>query len=119
MESSESSPCSNVPLKCPLCPPKDAPAVWRYNLEYHIRQAHPHGNLTKYASLFTLSNAEIDFIDSIWSERLTVTSRRAGKTKASSGLQISEAHTSTRALAPRYELFQSILVCCVSYPLLL
>ncbi|KAI0027360.1 hypothetical protein K488DRAFT_29215, partial [Vararia minispora EC-137] len=34
------SPCSNVPLQCPLCD-AGSPAVWRYNLQYHLARVHP------------------------------------------------------------------------------
>lgn len=99
MESTDSSPCSNVPLACPLCPAKTSPAVWRYNFTYHMRQAHPDANLSDFETIHSLSKFEIDFIDSIWEERLTIVSQQAGKSKASSNLLISEAHTSTHALA--------------------
>ncbi|KAK7015632.1 hypothetical protein R3P38DRAFT_3570055 [Favolaschia claudopus] len=35
-ESTSSSPCSNVPVVCPICGPRK-PAVWKYNLEAHFR----------------------------------------------------------------------------------
>ncbi|KZW03143.1 hypothetical protein EXIGLDRAFT_725617 [Exidia glandulosa HHB12029] len=34
-----SSPCSNVPKVCPLCP-ANAPAVWKYHLQRHIVEVH-------------------------------------------------------------------------------
>jgi hypothetical protein len=33
--STPSSPSSNVPMRCPICPAA-APCVWRYNLFYHM-----------------------------------------------------------------------------------
>lgn len=44
---SDTTPCRNVPVICPLCPmlpnPPTAarPAIWRYNMEEHIRTYHP------------------------------------------------------------------------------
>lgn len=35
-ESTSSSPCSNVPMHCPLCPKTD-PAVWCYFLKIHFQ----------------------------------------------------------------------------------
>ena len=37
--SSEASPCSNVPISCPLCP-AESPAVWTYSLHAHFRGKH-------------------------------------------------------------------------------
>lgn len=34
-QSSQQSPCSNVPVVCPHCPPS-SPAVWRYSLHSHF-----------------------------------------------------------------------------------
>ncbi|KAF8261730.1 hypothetical protein EI94DRAFT_1605174 [Lactarius quietus] len=34
--SSESSPCSNIPITCPLCPDGN-PAVWTYSLHAHFQ----------------------------------------------------------------------------------
>ncbi|KAF6750128.1 hypothetical protein DFP72DRAFT_1139753, partial [Ephemerocybe angulata] len=39
-EYTDNSPCTNVPLPCPLCP-KSKPAVWRYNLRLHLERVHP------------------------------------------------------------------------------
>ena len=35
----EESPCGNVPGPCPRCP-KNAPRVWKYNLQYHFSAKH-------------------------------------------------------------------------------
>ncbi|KAF6748797.1 hypothetical protein DFP72DRAFT_792072, partial [Ephemerocybe angulata] len=36
--STDTAPCSNVPIPCPLCP--NDPAVWRYNLHNHFIKSH-------------------------------------------------------------------------------
>lgn len=100
-ESTDTSPCSNVPIPCPLCPAKLSPAVWRYNMEYHLRIAHPEANVEKYTSLYTLSTSEMQMMKVFWNDRKKVVLHRSGKGKAASELVISEAHVSTRALAPR------------------
>ncbi|KAJ7822071.1 hypothetical protein B0H14DRAFT_3732640 [Mycena olivaceomarginata] len=55
--SKDSSPSSNVPLKCPLCGPKE-PAIWRYFFKQHLIQHHPDVGLVKYSHLWELSEAE-------------------------------------------------------------
>lgn len=52
------SPCSNVPLRCPLCS-KAEPAVWRYNLRRHLITSHPTCSPADYASLWTISASEM------------------------------------------------------------
>lgn len=45
LKGSKTTPCTNVPVICELCvQPTNAkviPAVWRYNLEAHIKSFHP------------------------------------------------------------------------------
>lgn len=42
--SSATTPCTNVPLHCPLCPPNSKtgliPTYWKYNLDTHILNEH-------------------------------------------------------------------------------
>lgn len=56
-ESTSASPCSDVPMHCPLCP-KLEPAVWRYFLKIHFQEKHPNAPFERYAHLWTLSNFE-------------------------------------------------------------
>ncbi|KAL0575072.1 hypothetical protein V5O48_006891 [Marasmius crinis-equi] len=35
------SPCTNVPIPCPLCPSKSGPDQWKYNMIHHLQQTHP------------------------------------------------------------------------------
>jgi len=56
-ESTPSSPCSNVPITCPLCS-KTAPAVWKYFLKAHFQEAHKSAQLSMYEHLWKLSNFE-------------------------------------------------------------
>lgn len=105
-KSTQTSPCSNVPLLCPLCP-KDAPAVWRYNMKYHLMNTHPHAPLPKYQQLWMLSNFEISEMLKIWNDRRKTTKKR--KQKNPPALLISEAHSSR--LASQYVPFSlSLLV---------
>ncbi|PBK88629.1 hypothetical protein ARMGADRAFT_1065534 [Armillaria gallica] len=55
--SSERSPCTNRPLRCPLCP-EYADAVWRYILRSHISRIHPSANIMLYEDLWGISSDE-------------------------------------------------------------
>jgi hypothetical protein len=65
--------CTNVPMLCPLCPPKEEyegyrRAIWKYNWEQHCRKAHKGKSSLKQAfeeqfeiSRMELLAMEIDF----------------------------------------------------------
>lgn len=55
--STASSPCSNVPINCPLCPSGSA-AVWKYNLEGHLVDVHPMSNKDEHKHLYSLAPLE-------------------------------------------------------------
>ncbi|KAF8235412.1 hypothetical protein L208DRAFT_1257409, partial [Tricholoma matsutake] len=46
-ESTASSPCSNVPIHCPICPKTD-PTIWKYFMRVHFEEKHKTFDLTKY-----------------------------------------------------------------------
>ncbi|KAF8148942.1 hypothetical protein B0H34DRAFT_668127, partial [Crassisporium funariophilum] len=77
-ESTASSPCSNVPLRCPLCPKAD-PAVWRYFLKTHFLEKHKTATLSKYEHLWKLTNFETSEMRKIWAKRMTATVKRTKK----------------------------------------
>ncbi|KAF8814766.1 hypothetical protein BYT27DRAFT_7229300 [Phlegmacium glaucopus] len=54
-ESTASSPCSNVPVHCPVCPKSD-PTVWKYFMKINFKEKHKTLLLNQYAHLWTLSN---------------------------------------------------------------
>uniref|UniRef100_A0A8H7XJQ8 Zinc finger PHD-type domain-containing protein n=1 Tax=Psilocybe cubensis TaxID=181762 RepID=A0A8H7XJQ8_PSICU len=92
-KSTSSSPCSNVPIYCPICP-KTSPAVWRYNLKYHMIKTHPSASLARHSHLWDLSSFEKSQMKNIWINRLTTGQTRSGSSKAKkSALVISDAHT--------------------------
>ena len=104
-KSTASSPCSNVPIQCPLCPNAD-PVVWRYFMKTHFREVHPNAPILKYDHLWKISNFEISEMKKIWAKRLIVTATRTRKTKIPP-LIISEDH---RAQIPRcYNIIRPIL----------
>jgi hypothetical protein len=89
-ESTASSPCSNVPLQCPLCP-KANPAVWRYFMKIHFLEKHKNATLSKYEHLWKLTNFEISEMRKIWAKRKSTTVKRTKKAK-SAHLIVSEDH---------------------------
>jgi hypothetical protein len=54
---SDISPCTNHPLKCPLCR-DDADLVWKYNLQSHIQTVHLTATLEKHKHLYIVNATE-------------------------------------------------------------
>ena len=91
MVSSESSPCSNVPVICPYCP-DESPAVWRYNMQSHVKNRHrvdPH----KQKELWVLTKDEETAMANVWRHRYKQPKKRS-KGKTVLPLKLSEAHSS-------------------------
>ena len=89
-ESTTSSPCSNVPIHCPLCPKLDS-AIWRYSFKIHFQQKHPNAPFLQYESIWKLTNYEITEMKRIWGNRTKVPAKRTKKSKILP-LTISEDH---------------------------
>ncbi|KAI9433400.1 hypothetical protein H4582DRAFT_1819930 [Lactarius indigo] len=94
MVSSESSPCSNVPLRCPYCP-DGSPAVWRYNMRPHFQLRHQGVDATKHEDLWKITAEEANAMAKIWENRHKQPKRR-GKGRKKVPLKLSEAHSSRR-----------------------
>ncbi|KAG6905050.1 hypothetical protein DXG01_005403, partial [Tephrocybe rancida] len=94
-EYSDRSPCTNHPLRCPLCPGKGSPAIWKYNLRSHIVKNHPTANpdLAVYAEMYRLCLTEDLFVKG----SLTAI-RRVPKKRPQATLSISEGHSTRMAL---------------------
>lgn len=100
-ESSFSSPCSNVPVACPLCS-KTSPAVWKYFMKAHFQETHRSAPIPKYEHLWKLSNFEAAEMKRIWAKQKNVVVKRTKKSNIPL-LVISKHH---HALIPvRYCLF--------------
>jgi hypothetical protein len=95
--STASSPSSNVPIRCPICP-TTASCVWRYNLPHHMRSKHPVISLTPHQSLWQITNAEKSLLKEVWGNRNKQKKTRKSKGKITPGLVISEAHSSRLTL---------------------
>ncbi|KAH6911154.1 hypothetical protein BKA70DRAFT_1460353 [Coprinopsis sp. MPI-PUGE-AT-0042] len=67
--SSASSPCTNVPVTCPLCS-KDDPAVWKYNLGVHFANVRPHhASDPTYSNMWGIGNSEKLALKKLWKDR--------------------------------------------------
>ena len=88
--SSENSPCTNVPIMCPICPPK-SPAVWTYSLDAHFRDSH---NLSRdqFPIKHHLSRSETEGIQIVWENRHQLRKKRNIRGKKVIPLVISNAH---------------------------
>lgn len=83
-------PCTNHPLKCPICPA----IVWKYNLESHIKVKHRTATLDHHKVHFAFSDAEKRALEALYNKKTRV----AKKTTAVSILKVSDAHSSRNAL---------------------
>lgn len=93
--SSDKAPCSNVPLPCPLCPEKSSPAVWRYNLEAHLRKVHSAAAVERYRSMWELLDAEKKGMERVWVNRKKTAKKRKPNAPK---ITASEAHKSVAPL---------------------
>ena len=89
--STETSPCSNVPIICPHCP-KGSPAVWRYSLHAHFRGQHRLQSPDHFPIKFSMSQSEKNGMRKVWNSRFKVQRPRKMKPKNKPALAISEAH---------------------------
>jgi hypothetical protein len=92
-----SSPCSNIPVQCPWCP-QSAPAIWRYNMFYHIKNNHMQVSLNENKDIWNIGNSERDGLKKVWEKRNKVTKNRKSKKWSGANLVISTAHASHQVL---------------------
>lgn len=101
-KSSASAPCTNIPIHCPACSAKTAPAVWKYNMRAHFAQRHPNQSLDDFPELdHTLTAFERTEMKSQWQKRQT-TARRPRKKETAPQFTISEAHKASTLGYVRY-----------------
>lgn len=98
-QSSERSPCSNVPVDCTLCP-ASSPAVWTYSLHSHYRERHRLNSVMHFPTRAELSQSEKDGMKHVWNARFKQRGSYRTKKRRNLGrnppLPISEAHRSTQ-----------------------
>ncbi|EIW78967.1 hypothetical protein CONPUDRAFT_91326 [Coniophora puteana RWD-64-598 SS2] len=99
---SESAPCTNVPLACPICSPTNKmavrnPAIWRYSMVAHLRIHHASSQLLSHLTAkFTIPPDEIDNMRTlVWARRFTK-SRKSRKVYHAPTLAISDAHRTSK-----------------------
>ncbi|THU95320.1 hypothetical protein K435DRAFT_859640 [Dendrothele bispora CBS 962.96] len=100
-QSTENSPCTNVPRKCPLCLDKSAPAIWTYDMKEHLLTSHPTVDISTYRHLWELTDFERKKMEVVWEKRHEKKEKRKSKGKGKqkeTGIVISEAHRSNVAL---------------------
>ncbi|KDR65945.1 hypothetical protein GALMADRAFT_16109, partial [Galerina marginata CBS 339.88] len=90
-QSTTSSPCSNVPIQCPVCPKAD-PAIWKYFMKVHFKERHKTLDLTNYEHLWQLSNFERSQMGQIWTRRAKVGILKRTKKSKLPPLIVSEDH---------------------------
>ena len=91
------SPCTNVPVACPLCPSISG-CVWKYNMRTHLKKYHPSVRDTDALKTYTISESEKAALKLRWDKRHKVKPRRK-RNVASAPLTISEVHSSRQALS--------------------
>ena len=90
-ESTASSPCSNVPIQCPICP-RSEPAIWKYFMKAHFTENHKNLHpFSNHEHLWQLSDFELSEMKIIWEKRLKLTVKRTKKLNVPR-LLISDAH---------------------------
>lgn len=93
--SSDSTPCTNVPILCPLCPKShDTPAVWKYNFQAHLKRAHPTAIPSHYHHLSDISRSEKALMLVAWNKR----HKQRRETKKQGKLVIAEGFSTRLAL---------------------
>jgi hypothetical protein len=91
---SKASPCTNVPLRCPLCP-KESNCIWKYNLRAHILNSHPSATMDLYHHLFAFTEDEFTLMKGVYLAK----PRKSKKSeKGPLPLRISEGHSSRLAM---------------------
>ncbi|KAJ6543370.1 hypothetical protein DFH09DRAFT_928698 [Mycena vulgaris] len=95
--STESSPSSNVPIRCTLCA-VGQPDIWRYSFENHLRTVHPSAPLDKYSSIWKLHPDELKRIRKVWETRAKGVPIPKKRSPVTTPYFISEAHSSRLSL---------------------
>ncbi|EIW78062.1 hypothetical protein CONPUDRAFT_92305 [Coniophora puteana RWD-64-598 SS2] len=100
--SSESAPCTNVPVACPICSPTNKlavknPAVWKYSMAAHLRIHHASSQLLPHLiAKYTTPQDEVNNVEKyIWQRRFHK-SRKSRKIYQAPTLAVSDAHRTSR-----------------------
>jgi hypothetical protein len=96
-QSSDRSPCSNVPITCCHCP-AGSPAVWTYSLHAHYWGHHQLTSVVLFPTQVELSQSEKDGMKRVWATHFNQR-KSYFKKKRSTPIAISEAHRSRFLIA--------------------
>ena len=88
---SKNSPCTNVPMVCPLCPSIE-PAVWKYNMEQHFAVRHSIESYRQHFPDISITSTEQAALYKKWMDRHRTRKSKSTKSGAPP-LVISEQHT--------------------------
>ena len=92
------SPCTNVPVVCPLCPSTSS-AVWKYNMKTHLMKTHPSIRSSDVLTAYAISDSEKVALRLWWDKRHKVPRQRRKGNVTQIPLTISEAHSSRQVLS--------------------
>ncbi|KAF8274171.1 hypothetical protein EI94DRAFT_1696116 [Lactarius quietus] len=90
------SPCTNVPMICPLCPSTSA-AVWKYSMKIHLMWMHPSTEGGGFHKVYMISDYEKASLKLLWDKREKCSHQHQKHDVASTPLAISEVHSSWQA----------------------
>ncbi|KAF8269210.1 hypothetical protein EI94DRAFT_1575002, partial [Lactarius quietus] len=65
---STTSPCTNVPVACPLCPSTLA-AVWKYNMKSYLAWIHPSTEGSDFHNAYMISKSEKSALKMLWDKQ--------------------------------------------------
>ena len=95
-EYSQKSPCTNVPIYCPLCHER-SPTIWKYNMERHIRDMHPGADPALYHEAWEITAEEEFSLKNKWLQIVNSRQMRRRGRPCKVTL-VSEGHSSNLAL---------------------
>jgi hypothetical protein len=88
-KSTDASPCTNIPIMCPLCPAA-SDAVWKYNLEAHLKTVHSTANISEYKAHYEISKSEQVALKAAFLSKPRWTAKRIRNLV---NINVSEAHS--------------------------
>ena len=96
---STNSPCTNIPVVCPLCPSTSS-AVWKYNMKTHLIKTHPSVRSSDVLTAYTISESEKAALRLRWDKRHKASRQRQTRrgNVTQTPLTISEVHSSRQVL---------------------
>jgi hypothetical protein len=104
---SDSSPCTNHPIRCFYCP-NSSPAVWSYTYREHLTRFHPTVSLEDNETIWAVSGLEEERMKQLWDDRLKQPPKARRKAQRPP-LVISETHR-THLILKYHSLFTLLIL---------